>query len=214
MRRAAARPRARPAAARRSRGRCSRRPRSAAAAASLGKASASSPPYSVTLALARSTSCSRVPARLRHADHREVELPAPRHAPAAREDLLVGEVAGGAEEDQRVRARPRRSLTSSPRGRRSRSAWRRAPGSGSRPRRGRRSARRATAVSTWAGTPSSLAAATVQRPSPESETLPPKLLEVGVCRRGPGAVRSSSQEATTLPRRHSSVMSARSKSYW
>ena len=47
------------------------------------------------------------PARSRDADDRHVELPAPHHRLERGEDLLVGEVAGGAEEDQRVRARSR-----------------------------------------------------------------------------------------------------------
>ena len=80
------------------------------------------------------------------------------------------------------------------------------------PREAKRS--KSAAVSTCAGTPSSLAAATVQRPSPESDTLPAELVERSGRAASACAVRSSSHEATTLPRRHSSVMSARLKSYW
>ena len=42
------------------------------------------------------------PARLGDADDRHVEAAAPDHRLQRREDLLVGEVAGGAEEDERV----------------------------------------------------------------------------------------------------------------
>jgi hypothetical protein len=45
------------------------------------------------------------PVRRRHPDHWHCELPALRHGVERREDLLVGEVAGGAEEDQRVGGR-------------------------------------------------------------------------------------------------------------
>ena len=65
-----------------------------------------------------------------------------------------------------------------------------------------------------AGTPSSIAALIVQRPSPESETRPAKLREVRVARASAMAVRSSSHDATTLPRRQTSAMSARLRSYW
>ncbi len=61
-------------------------------------------------------------------------------------------------------------------------------------------------VSTGAGTPSSIAAIDVQRPSPESETRPANSSSVGdscsAC-----AVRSRSQEPTTLPRRQTSATS-------
>ena len=59
-------------------------------------------------------------------------------------------------------------------------------------------------VSTFAGTPSSTAASTVHRPSPESETRPAKPSRSGDAASA-AAVRSSSHEATTLPRRHSSA---------
>src|SRR5262249_5618723 len=44
------------------------------------------------------------PAAARDPDDRHVEVTATRHRVQRREDLLVGEVAGGAEEDERVRA--------------------------------------------------------------------------------------------------------------
>ena len=44
------------------------------------------------------------PGRPRDADHRHVELAAPRHRLQRGKDLLVGEIAGDAEEDQRVAA--------------------------------------------------------------------------------------------------------------
>ena len=47
----------------------------------------------------------QVPARLRDPDHRHVEVTAPDQGHEGREDLLVGEVARRAEEDQRVRSR-------------------------------------------------------------------------------------------------------------
>ena len=68
------------------------------------------------------------------------------------------------------------------------------------------------ALITGAGTPSSIAACSVQRPSPESETRPWKLPSSGSCRNA-SAVRSSSHEPTTLPRRHISATCATSISY-
>src|SRR6266850_6877593 len=68
------------------------------------------------------------------------------------------------------------------------------------------------AVRTGAGAVDSTAARIVQRPSPESDTRPEKRSSVG-CSSREMAVRSSSHEATTLPRRQTSVMSARLKSY-
>jgi hypothetical protein len=68
------------------------------------------------------------------------------------------------------------------------------------------------AASTGAGTPSSTAACTVQRPSPESLTWPAYSSSAGVsC--SACAVRSSSHEAITDPRRQSSVTAAMSSSY-
>src|SRR5699024_2990279 len=46
----------------------------------------------------------RGPRRLGHADHQEIELVAGSERLKRREDLLVGEIVAGAEEDQRVRA--------------------------------------------------------------------------------------------------------------
>jgi hypothetical protein len=68
-------------------------------------------------------------------------------------------------------------------------------------------------ASTGAGTPSSIAACAVQRPSPESETRPEKFSSSGLCTNA-AAVRSSSHEPITLPRRHTSAISGMSNSYW
>ena len=68
-------------------------------------------------------------------------------------------------------------------------------------------------VSTGAGTPSSIAAWAVQRPSPESETRPEKFSSSGLATKA-AAVRSSSHEPTTLPRRQTSAISGMSNSYW
>ena len=68
-------------------------------------------------------------------------------------------------------------------------------------------------VSTGVGMPSSIAAIAVQRPSPESETRPAKSSRSGESRIA-AAVRSSSQEPITLPRRQTSATSGRSRSYW
>src|SRR5581483_2761437 len=65
--------------------------------------------------------------------------------------------------------------------------------------------------STGAGTPSSMAAIAVQRPSPESDTRPENSARSG----DPAsavAVRSSSHDATTLPRRQTSAISLMSSS--
>src|SRR4051795_4481601 len=69
------------------------------------------------------------------------------------------------------------------------------------------------AVSTGAGTPSSIAACAVQRPSPESDTRPENFSSCGLSTSA-AAVGSSSHEPTTLPRRQTSVIAATSKSYW
>ena len=68
-------------------------------------------------------------------------------------------------------------------------------------------------MSTGAGTASSIAAMIVQRPSPESETRPANFDSDGSSSSAV-AVRSSSHEAMTLPRRHSSATSPRLMSYW
>jgi hypothetical protein len=61
------------------------------------------------------------------------------------------------------------------------------------------------------GAPSSMAAWMVQRPSPESDTRPEKPLRSRLLVSAL-AVRSSSQEPTTLPRRQTSAMSRSSNS--
>src|SRR6185312_9471778 len=66
-------------------------------------------------------------------------------------------------------------------------------------------------VSTGAGTPSSIAASAVQRPSPESDTRPAYSSRSGEAARA-CAARSSSQEAMTLPLRQTSETAARSNS--
>src|SRR5262245_25155804 len=48
-----------------------------------------------------------IPPRLRHPDDRDGEIAVPRHGLQGREDLLVGEVAGGPEEDEGVGVRRR-----------------------------------------------------------------------------------------------------------
>lgn len=68
-------------------------------------------------------------------------------------------------------------------------------------------------VRTGAGTPSSIAAVDVQRPSPESDTRPENSSSVGE-RHNAWAVKSSSHEPITLPRRQTSVTSVVSISYW
>src|SRR5664280_1805853 len=60
--------------------------------------------------------------------------------------------------------------------------------------------------------PSSMAGVIVQRPSPESDTRPENLERSG-CPNNAMAVRSSSHDATTLPRRQTSATSPRLKSY-
>ena len=75
---------------------------------------------------------------------------------------------------------------------RSRSAY------SSQPREQNRSNR--AVLSTPADTPSSMAAWIVHRPSPESETRPENSFRSGLCSSA-AAVRSSSHEAMTLPRR-------------
>src|SRR5687768_14925893 len=67
------------------------------------------------------------------------------------------------------------------------------------------------ALSTCTGTPSSIAAWIVQRPSPESDTRPEKPSSAGSLARA-AAVRSRSHELTTLPRRQTSATSATSMS--
>src|SRR5262249_35323019 len=148
-------------------------------------------------------------------------------------ELLVRQVAGGAEDDERAgigrlaqgealgeRVLRLRRLLGGLRhcsGLFSRwppKAWRiaertRSPKSAS-PREAKRL--NSDAASTGAGTPSSTAACTVHRPSPESLTRPAYSSSSGVsC--SACAVRSSSHEEITDPRRQSSVTAAMSRSY-
>src|SRR4029453_2986057 len=132
------------------------------------------------------------PLRRRHADHGDAEVAALRHAVQRRKDLLVGKIAGRAEEDQRVRmlrgrahhcpfsAWPPNSLRIAESSLSAKSAS---------PRELKRS--NSDAVMMWAGTLSSIAAVTVQRPSPESDTRPSNSSSSGdLC--SASAVRSSS----------------------
>ena len=68
------------------------------------------------------------------------------------------------------------------------------------------------AASTCAGTASSMAASSVHRPSPESETRPAYFSSWGSLAKA-AEVRSRSHDATTLPLRQTSDMSTSSKSY-
>src|SRR5262249_25860750 len=153
-----------------------------------------------------------LPARLRHADHRHVEVTTADHRLQRGKDLLVGEIARRAEENQRVGARRAhlpaafsRCPPNSKRMAESRRSWNAAS-----PREPKRS--NSAAARTCAGTASSTAASSVQRPSPESDTRPVNRSRLGSLARA-AAVKSSSHDATTLPRRHTSAMSARSRSY-
>src|SRR5262245_14890275 len=148
----------------------------------------------------------------RDPDDRDVEVAAAGHRMERGKDLLVGEIAREPEEDERVGARPRHLRASfstwppnSKRIAESTRSWKSAS-----PCEARRS--KSAAASTCAGTPSSMAASSVQRPSPESDTRPAKVPSVG-SRATAAADRPRSQELITLPRRHRSVMSARSRSY-
>src|SRR6185369_15755651 len=152
------------------------------------------------------------PARACHRDDGHVEMAAARHRVQRGEDLLVREVARGAEEDERVGTRrghaPPAFSTWPPNPNRiadSIRSWNSAS-----PREAKRS--NSVAARTCAGTASSTAASKVQRPSPESETRPVKRSRTGSLASA-AAVRSRSQDATTLPRRHTSAMSARFRSY-
>src|SRR5437773_6713900 len=151
--------------------------------------------------------------RPRDADDRDVETPAPRHRVERREDLLVDEVAAGAAEDERVGRGSAhvpcpfsRWPPNSYRMADSNRSWNSAS-----PREAKRS--KSAAARTCAGTASSIAASSVHRPSPESDTRPVNRSSVGSLASA-AAVRSRSHEAITLPRRQTSAMSARSRSYW
>src|SRR5581483_2842105 len=152
------------------------------------------------------------PLRPRHADDGHVETAAPGHGLEGREDLLVDEVAARPEDDERVRAGRRHEPApfstwppNSNRRAETRRSWKSAS-----PLEAKRS--KSAAASTGAGTASSTAASSVQRPSPESDTRPVNRPSSGSLANA-AAVRSRSHEATTLPRRQTSVIAARSKSY-
>src|SRR6185369_5969219 len=147
------------------------------------------------------------------ADDGDREHAAPGHGVERGEDLLVGEVAGDAEEHQRVGAYdahdvPVGDFSACPpnwrRSAESRRSWNSlSPREAKRPN--------SDAASTCTGTPRSLAAASAQRPSPESETRPVKPASARSSANA-AAVRSRSQDGMTLPRRQSSAISATSKS--
>ena len=171
------------------------------------------------------------------ADDGHVELASALHVVERREQLSLGEVAGGAEQHEGIGLRqpptePRRRAalrgwptsagtvwSSSVIGcSRFFSAWPPKPAriaestlfaTSARPRDVNRS--NSDADSTGTGTPSSIAAVIVHRPSPESDTRPSNASSFGSFASA-SAVRSSSQLATTLPRRHTSVTAARSMS--
>src|SRR5262249_25427503 len=132
-------------------------------------------------------------------------------------DLLVREVAGRAVEDERVAARGAHRALRSPGcfsrwpPNSKRMAERSLSAKSASPRELKRS--NSAVVSTGTGTASSIAALIVQRPSPESDTRPAKPCSAGSLTSAE-ADRSSSQEAMTLPRRQTSAISGRSKSYW
>ncbi len=172
------------------------------------------PPCSVTLARARSRNCSRVQPDLRHADHREVERARGGPWPGAR----------GRSSCRRGRRWPRRR-----RARRSGGfvlpslllhvaaeaeahggehlvleEVLAARGEALEERGGEHVRGHALVVG---GRPPSSALRRSRRPCRRTSSRPGSAARA--C-----AVRSSSQEVTTLPRRQSSVMSARLKSYW
>ena len=98
-------------------------------------------------------------------------------------------------------------------GRRIRTASRRGSCSDNRLRRVKSKRATAPMSAQEQGTPSSIAALIVHRPSPESDTRPAYLLRFGSSTNA-DAVRSNSHDAITLPRRHTSVTSRRLSSYW
>src|SRR5262249_40396828 len=145
------------------------------------------------------------PRRARDADDRQIELPAARHRVQGREDFLVRQVPGGAEEHERVGLRVRAHFFSwwPPNWKRiaDRSRfWKSAS-----PRELKRAY--SAADSTGAGTPSSMPAWIVHRPSPESDTRPAKPARLASSASA-AAVRSRSHDAMTLPRRHTSAILA------
>src|SRR5271157_1004680 len=153
------------------------------------------------------------PAGLGDADDRKARPFVAHESQQRRKDLLVGEIAGRAEEHQGVGRGVVHFKSAGfswcpPNSRRiadiSLSAYSAAPRDSKRPN--------SAALRTGAGTPSSFAACKVQRPSPESDTRPENLPRLGSLRKA-DAVRSSSQEPITLPRRQSSATLAMSISY-
>ena len=158
-----------------------------------------------------------VPARLRHADDRHVEVAALHHRLQRGKDLLVREIAGRAEEHERVGLgvahrvlRVTRRFLEMPaelvaHGRQQLVAEvRLAARAEALVQRGGENGRRHRLVDRGLDRPPPLAGI---RHAP-LEALERRVLDE---RRGR---RSSSHEATTLPRRHTSAMSGRLKSYW
>src|SRR4029079_1960174 len=162
------------------------------------------------------------PRRRRDADHGAGEITLLHHGVQRGEALLPGSVARHAEEHERVghvllRCHQTGSVPERPAGF---SSW---PPNSMRMALRILSAKSAlardenransAAASTSTGTPSSTAACTVHRPSPESDTRPSKSARSEL-RASASAVRSSSHDATTLPRRHTSATAGMSRSYW
>ena len=161
--------------------------------------------------------------RRRRADQAELLGQQARHVQVEPpgQQLALGQVAGRAEQHDDVIVRPRQSVLahrrslrpSSPGARRTPSACadRILPVNSPLPRDSNRSY--SEAAMTEAGTPSSTAASTVHRPSPESDTRPLKSARSGDLANA-SAVRSISQELITEPRRHTSATSPTSMLYW
>src|SRR5688572_8192483 len=154
----------------------------------------------------------------RDADHGNVELAVLHEALERRKNLLVREVARDAEDHERIRLFPGHGvlyrLGAPGRSTWPPNSWRIADSNRFAKSSWLRELKRANnaVARTGTGTPASTAVLTVQRPSPESATSPRNPSSVGL-RASAALVRSSSQERTTLPCRHSSAMAARSKSY-
>jgi hypothetical protein len=155
------------------------------------------------------------PIAARHADHRHVEAAVAFEVIERREQLFLGQITRGSEQHEGVGfgldGHRDASLRSTWPPNWARMADKTFIAIDARPRDSNRS--NSDAESTGTGTPSSTAARTVHRPSPESLTLPENESSCGSST-NEVAVRSSSQLATTLPRRHTSEMAPRSKSYW
>src|SRR5580700_9760149 len=158
----------------------------------------------------------QTPLRKSHADHRDIERALFGQRVQGREDHLVGKIARHSEHHQRVGFRrshqaPFPSAVFSlwpPNWKRI--AERTLSAKSSAPCELKRSYRAALRIG--AGTDSSMAALIVQRPSPESDTRPENPARSGLSSNAM-AVRSSSHEAITLPRRHTSVISSSCMSY-